>query len=85
MCVCTNIVRERTRESDVKAVCEKLIPQKVRVQLDYDQGVLSFFDLDRETPVHTIKHTFTEPVFPCFCENVKILPSELSVGIRQPK
>lgn len=32
-------------------------PQKVRVVLDYDQGRLSFFDLDRKTLVHAIEHT----------------------------
>ncbi|XP_044025478.1 zinc-binding protein A33-like isoform X2 [Siniperca chuatsi] len=85
VCVCTNILRERTPEDYVKIVSEDSFPQKVRVQLDYDKGILSFFDLDRKTPVHTIKYTFTGTVFPYFCENAKILPAELSVRIKQPR
>ncbi|XP_073349066.1 zinc-binding protein A33-like [Pagrus major] len=85
MCVCTDILRELTPRDYVKIVSENSFPQKVRVQLDYDQGILSFFDLDKKTLVHTIRHTFTEPVFPYFGENAKILPAELSVGIRKPR
>ncbi|XP_067429285.1 zinc-binding protein A33-like [Thunnus thynnus] len=59
--------------------------KKVRVQLDYDQGKLSFFCLDRKKLLHTIEYTFTEPVFPYLHECAKILPAELSVRIRQPK
>lgn len=85
MCVCTEVLRELTPEDYVKVVSRDSFPQKVRVQLDYDQGILSFFDLDRKTPVHTIKITLTEPVFPYFCENTKLLPAELSVMVRQPR
>ncbi len=85
MCPCTYVLRELTPEDYVKPILEDLFPQKVRVQLDYDQGILSFFDLDRKTPVHTIKYTFTEMLFPYFCENVKILPAELSVRITKPR
>lgn len=62
-----------------------LLLTKIRVQLDYDQGTLTFFDLDRKRLIHVIKHTFTEPVFPYFHGTVKIVPAEVSVGIRQPK
>ncbi|XP_049914557.1 zinc-binding protein A33-like [Epinephelus moara] len=58
-------------------------PQKIRVHLDYDQGILSFFDIDRKRPVHTIKYTFTKTVFPYFRGNVKILPAVVSVRIKQ--
>lgn len=85
MCPCTYVLRELTPEDYMKPILEDLFPQKVRVQLDYDQGILSFFDLDRKTTVHTIKHTFTEMLFPYFCENVKILPAELSVRITKPR
>ncbi|XP_049445136.1 zinc-binding protein A33-like isoform X2 [Epinephelus fuscoguttatus] len=57
-------------------------PQKIRVHLDYDRGILSFFDLGRKRPVHTIKYTFTKTVFPYFRGNVKILPAVVSVKIR---
>ncbi|XP_034755932.1 zinc-binding protein A33-like [Etheostoma cragini] len=86
-CSCTDILRELTPENYVKEVGLPIhsFPQKVRVQLDYDHGILSFFDLDRKTPVHTIKRTFKEMVFPYFRENAKILPAELSVRIRPSK
>lgn len=41
-------------------------PERVRVMLDYNQGTVSFFDLDQKTLVHTIKHTFTNTAFPYF-------------------
>ena len=83
MCVCTGILRELSSYDYVNAVLEDSFPQKVRVQLDYDKGIVTFFDLDRKTLVHTIRHTFTEPVFPYFRENAKIFPAELSVVIKQ--
>ncbi|XP_067429288.1 E3 ubiquitin-protein ligase TRIM35-like [Thunnus thynnus] len=83
MCTCTDILREVTPERDSEPVSTDSFPQRVRVQLDYDQGILSFFDLDRKTPVHTIKYTFPKPVFPYFRQNIKILPAELSVTMRQ--
>ncbi|XP_062293322.1 E3 ubiquitin-protein ligase TRIM35-like isoform X2 [Scomber scombrus] len=81
MCMCHRVLHELTPEDDTKTVCNDLFPEKVRVQLDYDQGILSFFDLYRKTPVHTIKHTFTEPVFPYFRKNAKVLPADFSVTV----
>ncbi|XP_044232735.1 zinc-binding protein A33-like [Thunnus albacares] len=74
---------ERPTEEYIGFISERV--KKVRVQLDYDQGKLSFFCLDRKTPLHTIECTFTEPVFPYLYRCAKILPAELSVRIRQPK
>ncbi|XP_074472096.1 zinc-binding protein A33-like [Sebastes fasciatus] len=85
MCDCTDILREHSPENDLKVLSRDSFPQRVRVQLDYDQGIISFFDLVRKTPVHTIKHTFTETVFPYFSHDTKILPGELSVAIRKPR
>ncbi|XP_069580658.1 zinc-binding protein A33-like isoform X1 [Brachyistius frenatus] len=85
MCVCTDIVREITPEDYVKEVCKDEFPQTIRVQLDYNQGILSFFDLVRKTPVHTMKYTFTETVFPYFYSRAKILPAELSLSVREPR
>ncbi|XP_031722138.1 tripartite motif-containing protein 35-like [Anarrhichthys ocellatus] len=62
-------------ESD-NLVSRDPLPQKVSVQLDYDQGIISFFELDRKTLAHTIKYTFTETVFPYFHNNAKLLPAE---------
>lgn len=83
--LCCDVMRERTPENDVKLDSEFFYSQKLRVQLDYNHGILSFFDLDRKKPVHTIKCIFTGKVFPFFSENVKILPAELSVRRIQPK
>ncbi|KAK9522530.1 hypothetical protein VZT92_018986 [Zoarces viviparus] len=52
------------------------LPRKISVQLDYDKGILSFFDLDKKTLARTIQYTFTETVFPYFVDNAKLLPAE---------
>ena len=60
-------------------------PQKVRVQLDWDGGKLSFTDPDTDTHLHTFTHTFTERVFPHIYNNdkvhsLKVLPVKVSVN-----
>ncbi|KAF3849797.1 hypothetical protein F7725_019516 [Dissostichus mawsoni] len=83
MCSCTDKVPELTPEDFMEIVSEDSFLKRVRVQLDYDHGILAFVDLDRKKPLNTIKYTFTETVFPYFQGNVKILPAEWSVVQRQ--
>ncbi|TSK38331.1 Tripartite motif-containing protein 35 [Bagarius yarrelli] len=61
---------------------EKL--QRVQVLLDLDGGCVSFLNPVNETHVYTFVHTFTERVYPYFCnacpeEALRIIPVELSV------
>ncbi|XP_072237558.1 zinc-binding protein A33-like [Leuresthes tenuis] len=38
--------------------------ERVRVQLDWDRGRVSFFDLDTDKEIHIFEHRFTERLFP---------------------
>uniref|UniRef100_A0A673GE28 Tripartite motif containing 35-30 n=1 Tax=Sinocyclocheilus rhinocerous TaxID=307959 RepID=A0A673GE28_9TELE len=40
--------------------------QRIRVQLDWDKGKVTFTDSARNIGLHVFKHTFTERVFPYF-------------------
>ncbi|XP_076849998.1 E3 ubiquitin-protein ligase TRIM35-like [Brachyhypopomus gauderio] len=61
--------------------------QRVRVQLDWDRGKVTFTDLLTSSHLHTITHTFTDTVFPLFCSYssspMRILPAKISVTVEQ--
>ncbi|XP_076849977.1 E3 ubiquitin-protein ligase TRIM35-like [Brachyhypopomus gauderio] len=61
--------------------------QRVRVQLDWDRGKVTFTDLLTSSHLHTITHTFTDTVFPFFynysSSPMRILPTNISVTMEQ--
>lgn len=61
---------------------------KIRIQLDWDGGQVSFSDPINGHHLQTFTHTFTEPVYPYFCNQSKlhpfsILPKKASIDIQQ--
>ncbi|KAL6483729.1 hypothetical protein MHYP_G00086010 [Metynnis hypsauchen] len=68
---------------EIYSLSPKQKPQRVRVQLDWDRGKVTFTDLLTNTHLHTITHTFTQRVLPFFCNlsvhPLRILPVKTSV------
>ncbi|XP_030646430.1 E3 ubiquitin-protein ligase TRIM39-like [Chanos chanos] len=63
-------------------------PRRIRVELDYDNGILHFFDPVTKTALHTFKDTFTHRVFPYFQSDscfhpLKIVPMKLSMRLKK--
>ncbi|KAL3975376.1 vascular endothelial growth factor A [Sarotherodon galilaeus] len=52
---------------DGQTVRVKKSLQRIRVQLDYDRGEVSFYDPEDMTHIYTHRDTFTEKLLPYFC------------------
>ncbi|XP_053181439.1 zinc-binding protein A33-like [Scomber japonicus] len=83
------LVHRRGKYTNVvgETVTEKKSLQRIRVQLDYDRGEVSFYDPEDETHIYTHRDTFTEKLFPVFeigragdakTTDIKICPTEIS-------
>ncbi|XP_074495039.1 zinc-binding protein A33-like [Sebastes fasciatus] len=71
-----------------KTVGVKKSLQRIRVQLDYDRGEVSFYDPEDMTHIYTHRDTFTEKLFPYFdigsagdakTADIKICQTEISL------
>lgn len=60
-------------------------PKRIRLQLDFDRGELSFYDSDTDTHIHTFTHSFTDRLFPyisTWCDvPIKIVALKISVTV----
>ncbi|XP_062391351.1 zinc-binding protein A33-like [Sardina pilchardus] len=72
----TYIARAAPQPPTLLTVQQKL--QRIRVQLDWDRGRLSFSNPDNNTRLHTLTHTFTERVFPYLSAGCKVCPLRIS-------
>ncbi|XP_029915569.1 tripartite motif-containing protein 35-like [Myripristis murdjan] len=74
-----------------KMVTVKKSLQRIRVQLDYDRGEVSFYDSEDKTHIYTHRDTFTEKLYPYFhvgkaadakTKDIKVLQTEPSVTLQ---
>ncbi|XP_047448295.1 nuclear factor 7, brain-like [Mugil cephalus] len=75
--------------SDDKTVTVKKSLQRIRVQLDYESGQVSFYNSEDQTEIYTHRDTFTEKLFPYFLvgnavdvktTDIKICQREINVN-----
>ncbi|XP_047448713.1 nuclear factor 7, brain-like [Mugil cephalus] len=76
-------------DGDDKTVTVKKSLQRIRVQLDYESGQVSFYNSEDQTEIYTHRDTFTEKLFPYFyvkkavdakTTDIKICQREINVN-----
>ncbi|XP_008295408.1 nuclear factor 7, ovary-like [Stegastes partitus] len=84
---CLKHHREKYTDCLCQAVAVKKSFQRIRVQLDYDRGEVSFYDPEDKTHIFTHTETFTEKLLPYFevgkphdakTTDIKVCQSEIS-------
>ncbi|XP_076119144.1 zinc-binding protein A33-like [Alosa pseudoharengus] len=85
MCYGYNQYTARAPPLPLSTLTMKQKPRRIRVQLDWDKGELSFFDFDNNTHLHTLKDTFVEKVFPFFSttRNLRMLPVKTAASVEK--
>uniref|UniRef100_A0A3Q1FM51 B30.2/SPRY domain-containing protein n=1 Tax=Acanthochromis polyacanthus TaxID=80966 RepID=A0A3Q1FM51_9TELE len=72
--------------SDVKVTTN---PEKIRVELDWDEGRLSFFNSDTNEHIHTFKTTFKDKLFPYISSwshvPIKIAALNVSIDVKKAR
>ncbi|KAM6943966.1 uncharacterized protein PEZ65_001895 [Lycodopsis pacificus] len=63
---CLSYQREKYTDGAGQTVRVEKSLQRIRVQLDYDRGDVSFYDPEDMTRIYTHRDTFTEKLFPLF-------------------
>ncbi|XP_039650060.1 nuclear factor 7, brain-like [Perca fluviatilis] len=75
-----------------KTLTVKKSLQRIRVQLDYEGGQVSFYNSEDKTHIYTHRDTFTEKLFPYFnispagdakTAEIKICPAEVSLRVSE--
>ncbi|XP_015258560.1 PREDICTED: zinc-binding protein A33-like [Cyprinodon variegatus] len=60
-------------------------PSRIRIQLDWDRGKLSFSDPESGSHIHTFSHSFNEKLFPYFSvekgQQLKLLAKKISAAV----
>lgn len=78
------------RDSELRAMTSpptmvgiKRMPRHIKVHLDFNKGILSFFDPEEEKLIFKFTHTFLEPVLPYFYTQssipLRIMPEKVLV------
>lgn len=70
----------RARTASNTPLTPKKKPQRVRIQVDYERGRVTFSDPSDNALLYRFKHKFTEMVFPYFSNTCKRHPLRLSTG-----